>query len=134
MKYDLIEWANEITGEEKQEGIIFSDAMNDKLASLDEEIKDVEDLDKELEFNIRYWKMNRSPEALVKIMAISYRYLIGTMIKNKEQWSHLSPDEALMAAFKALPYSVSVYTPGRSKFLSFWAKGVEMAWERIKGV
>lgn len=134
MKYDLIEWANEITGEEKQEGIIFSDAMNDKLASLDEEIKDVEDLDKELEFNIRYWKMNRSPEALVKIMAISYRYLIGTMLKNKEQWSHLSPDEALMTAFKALPYSVSVYTPGRSKFLSFWAKGVEMAWERIKGV
>lgn len=130
---ELVEWANNInTVPENYQGIIFSDEMNDKLQKLDDEVRGVDDPDREMDVYILYWKTNRSTEALVKIMALGYRYLIGVMLHRRDEWSHLTPDEALMAGFKALPYSLDRYTIGRSKFLSWWSTGMAMAWNKLK--
>lgn len=130
MNTDLVDWANELT--ENEQEIVFSDEMNEKLAALDDEVRGVDDPDRELEAYILYWKANRSPEALVKIMALGYRYLIGVMLHRRDEWTHLTPDEALMAGFRALPYSLGLYTVGRSKFLSWWSTGMTMAWKKMK--
>lgn len=131
---ELVDWANTInTVPENYQGIIFSDEMNDKFSRLDDEIKDVEDPDGELEFHIRYWKMNHSADSIVKIAALGYKYLISVMLRHKDKWQHLTPDEALNAAFGCLPISLSRYVPGKSKFLSYWANGASIAWQKATG-
>ena len=132
---ELVTWANNLMGVEEKEpkhgGIHFSDEMKDRFDSFDALNKDIENQDEALDWLVKEWKETHSSVSLVQIMAIGYKYIIGVMMK-KDSWKHLTPDEAITAAFKALPRSISIYVPGRSKFLSFWARGAEMAWTAQK--
>ena len=131
---ELVKWAEDIVGQDESPvlgGIQFSDEMKDRFDSLDALNKDVEDQDEALNCLIEEWKESRSSMSLVQIMAIGYKYIIGAMMR-RETWRHLTPDEAMTAAFRALPRSISIFTPGKSKFLSFWARGAEMAWTAQK--
>lgn len=121
----LNEWVTELNAEKENSGIQFSEEMKERFDAFDDMAKDLSDDD--FPQLLDEYKATGSTNAMVSIMALGYKYIIGVMLRN-DSWRKLTPDEAITIAFKTIGRSLRIFKPGKSKFLSFWARGVEMAW------
>ena len=140
MRNEIRNWAEDLKRmdqessqmEKKSVGIKFTDEMKERFEGLDEVAAKLTDDDFPRIIEEYQKSPSGSTEALVAAMALGYKYIIGVMMKNDEKWKPLSPDRAMTVAFQSLPRSLRKFEPGRGKFLAFWARGCEMAWDDSK--